>query len=160
MSTFHSNAWYQVTDSRVGFNKSLQVEGIDPFIAGRGGYEYWQLFPLDDGNFQIHNRFLGVRKSLAACYNAAETDPTHTRPCLLPAVRDDTQKWSINPWGDGTYYLINIANGSGCHLDWHTADNSLFMSSTVPIPENRSSRRNTGCSRRSGRSTKACSLPQ
>jgi hypothetical protein len=42
--------------------------------------------------------------------------------------------WSISPWGDGTFYLTNAANGTG----WHLQDNSnslLEMSSDIAAPQ-------------------------
>lgn len=132
MINFDSNAWYKLTESRVDFNTTLQESGAAVFLApaAAGGVENWQLFQLDNGNFQIRNRNVGLERQLATCYIPDETDPSRTRPCLLPAVGDDTQKWLINPWGDGTYYLVNVANGSSYYLDGHP-NSLLFMSSTI-----------------------------
>jgi len=132
MAVFDPNFWYQITESRVGFNSSLQNNDAAVFFAkaDREALQYWQLLPAQDGNFQIRNRAQGLHKQLSTCYVTEETDASRTRPCMLPATGADAQKWAIDAWDDGTYKMINVANGTGYYMDCHPG-NPLFMSSDV-----------------------------
>lgn len=49
-------------------------------------------------------------------------------------IADDSMFWSISPWGDGTFYLANAANGTDWHLQ--VRSNSLLsMSSNITVPQ-------------------------
>jgi hypothetical protein len=54
---------------------------------------------------------------------------------MLPSSGDDSQKWRIDSWGDGTFKFVNVANGSNYNMDCHPG-NPLFMSSqTAATPK-------------------------
>jgi Ricin-type beta-trefoil lectin domain-like len=118
---FDSDAWYQVTESRVDFNSSLQVAGTGLVMAAAGPktYQFWQIFYLGNGTYSLRNKQNGLHQQLGTCYAAAETDPSRTQPCMRDSAGDDSQKWTITQWGDGTYKLINNGNGTGLNLDCH-----------------------------------------
>ena len=54
---------------------------------------------------------------------------------MQPAGGDDSQKWDIEPWGDGSYMFVDVKNGSGYRMDCHPG-NPLFTSfETTGTPE-------------------------
>lgn len=49
-------------------------------------------------------------------------------------VEDLSIYWSIKPWGDGSYWLENLGNGSAYHLEkWPTG--LMSMSSNITKPQ-------------------------
>jgi Ricin-type beta-trefoil lectin domain-like len=138
MTAFDGNAWYQITESRVDFNSSLQILGQGLFFSGQCGTctnQKWQMQLDSSGQYQLKNSASGVSKQLSVCYTPAETDSSKTQPCMLPSSGDDSQKWRVDPWGDGTFKFVNVGNGSKYNMDCHPG-NPLFMSSqTAATPK-------------------------
>lgn len=132
MDVIDGNVWYQLTETRVDFNSSLQQAGNGVVMAAAGPktLEFWQLFPIGSGLYQIRNRNTGVNKQLATCYNAQEQDPSNTQPCLEPSSGDQSQLWNITQWGDGTFKFVNVGNGSNYNMDCHPG-NPMFMASEI-----------------------------
>ena len=51
-------------------------------------------------------------------------------------LSDDSMFWNISPWGDGTFFFTNAANGTAWHLD--VKPNSIMvMSSNITAPQDR-----------------------
>jgi hypothetical protein len=48
-------------------------------------------------------------------------------------ISDESVFWSIEPWGDGTFYMVNEANGT----DWHLANHNggIILDSNITVPE-------------------------
>lgn len=42
----------------------------------------------------------------------------------------DAQKWDVADWGNGTYRLVNVRNGSGRYLDVHPGSPAFMSSNT------------------------------
>ena len=126
------NVWYQITESRVNFNSSLQVAGSGLVMAAAGvdANQYWQLLSIGNNQYVFRNKVDGINKQLGTCYAASEMDPAHTQPCMLNSIGDDSQKWAVSTWSDGAYKFVNIGNGSNYNLDCHPG-NPMFMSSVI-----------------------------
>jgi hypothetical protein len=130
MPTLDPNTWYQITESRVGFGSSLQFDGSSMFVAAAvkpgSPTQNWQFHPVGDGTYQVRSQASTVFLQLATCYAAGETDASRTRPCMKDARGDDGERWQLLDWGDGTFMMKNVANGTGYNLDCHPG-NPLFM---------------------------------
>jgi hypothetical protein len=126
-----SNTWYQFTESRVDFNSSLQYNGQGIFFAAQSedAEQYWQFYTEDSSTYQIRNRNTAT-KQLGTCYNPSEVTAPKTQPCMVPASDDDSQKWTVSTWSDGTYKIQNVGNGTDYNMDVHPG-NPLFMSSAT-----------------------------
>jgi hypothetical protein len=126
-----SNTWYQLTESRVGFNSSLQYNGVGIFFAlASDAVEAWQFYPVDSGNYQIRNKNTATNQ-LGTCHVSSEVTTPKTQPCMVPASSsDDSQKWTVDTWSDGTYKFVNVGNGTAYNMDCHPG-NPLFMSDTT-----------------------------
>lgn len=128
-----SNTWYQITETRVDFNSSLQYNGFDIYfsLANPSANQYWQFFPLSGGNYQLRNRATSA-KQLGTCYKPAEKSASKTQPCMVDAIASDkSQKWIVEYWYDGTTLRFNnVKNGTGLNMDVHPG-NPLFMSQTT-----------------------------
>jgi hypothetical protein len=125
-----STVWYQITNSVQGFNSSLQFNGFVIWLSGSDPpiNQLWQFFPSNDGSYQIRNK--AITEQLTGCYKAGEPTAGHTQPCMMPTTNDTTQEWKLSQWPDGTYKIINVANGTGYNMDCHPG-NSIFMSPDV-----------------------------
>lgn len=138
MSNFDSNTWYQMTETRVGFNSSYYIGGSnDTYFYAQNSNNtatYWQIFHLTGDTYQIRNNASGIASQFSVCYVAAEKDTSKTQPCFRPSDGNTTQQWNVSPWGDGTFKIYNIANGSNYNLDVHPG-NPPFMSSNLTQPQ-------------------------
>ncbi|KAF2673027.1 hypothetical protein BT63DRAFT_475599 [Microthyrium microscopicum] len=132
MSGLDSNAWYQITETRVDFNSSLQLSGNAPFFGAEGpnALQFWQFMPVGNGQYALRNLNTGLSKQLGVCYSASELDPSKTQPCMIASTADDSQKWVVSDWGDGTYKITNVGNGTKYNMDCHPG-NPVFMSSVT-----------------------------
>ena len=130
------NAWYQLTEPQVDFNSSLQLagNGLVMAAAGENALQYWQIFPVSNGYYQVRNQAAGLKSQLGACYAAQETDASRTQPCMLPGSGDDSQLWNITSWGDGTYRFVNVGNGTGYNMDRHPVGPMFMSSATEAVP--------------------------
>jgi hypothetical protein len=116
------NTWYWMTETRVNFTSALFSGGDGVLFFGANNTAnngmYWQIYPLPGGNFQFRNRISNTLKQLGACYIPAEISESKTQPCMNASNAAAAQKWTIEPWGDGSYKIQNVANGTGLNLDW------------------------------------------
>ncbi|KAK9367411.1 hypothetical protein V1509DRAFT_610664 [Lipomyces kononenkoae] len=91
----------------------------------------WQIVPRVDVYFFRQNDN-GSWLNLGVYVDEADIDPDNTRPILESGVyEDESQQWNISAWGDGTYYITNVGNGSSLNLDVHADGIQLFMSSNT-----------------------------
>jgi hypothetical protein len=137
MTTFQlpdSNVWYQITNLAQGFNSSLQWDGFTLSLIGRnpGVNPFWQFLPSSNGSYQIRNKE-DIRQ-LTACYEATESAPGNTQPCMKGTTNDTSQEWNISPWADGTFRLTNVANGTGYNMDHHPGIGVYMSASVVDDP--------------------------
>ena len=133
MATFSANTWYQLSETRVGLSSALQFFGgsnVGFFSMNASNpVVFWQILPHspDTVSFRVENP--GPYQQLGVCYVAAEFDPSHTQPCLQETNQTDSaQLWKISSWGDGTWKISNVLNGTGYNLDVHPG-NPVFLSS-------------------------------
>ncbi|KAF2094018.1 hypothetical protein NA57DRAFT_61225 [Rhizodiscina lignyota] len=137
---FDSNTWYQITESRVDFNSSLQIvkdgngnptTALVMAAAGPTDFQNWQIFTLKNGSAILRNQRTGIGKQLGVCAAPTEIDASKTHPCMVDTADDPTQKWDISNWDSDQFQkLQNIGNGTRYNLDCHRG-NPLFMSSTT-----------------------------
>jgi hypothetical protein len=83
MSSFQapdSNVWYQITDLAASLNSSLQYNGYLIYLASSNSpaNPFWQIFPSDNGTYQIRNR--ASAEQLTGCYSAAEPAAGKSQP--------------------------------------------------------------------------------
>jgi Ricin-type beta-trefoil lectin domain-like len=139
MATIDPNVWYQLTETRVDFNSSLQYNGFGIFMAAHettaDDGQYWQFLPLSNGEWQVRNVASAIGKQLSTCYSATETSDSKTQPCMQDSSDDDSQKWWITAWGDGTYKFVNVGNGTGYNMDCHPG-NPMFMNDQTATTPN------------------------
>jgi hypothetical protein len=117
------NTWYWITETRVNYTSALFYNGNgDVYFAAndtKSNGMYWQIYTLPDGSVQFRNRNSNTLKQLGVCYNAAEVSPSKTQPCMNASDSSGGQQWNISPWGDGSFKIENVDNGTAFNLDWH-----------------------------------------
>ena len=141
MVHFDANIWYQITETRAGFENGLKSWGED--MTGIRAWnisnltQHWQILPYisDSNTYAFRNRGVGTSSVLATVYDPDEVDPSHTQPRLLPInPGDSSQQWTFGNWSDNTLFIINVKNGSAFHLDVHPRDSVFLSSQTAPEP--------------------------
>jgi hypothetical protein len=64
-----------------------------------------------------------------------ESTPGKTIPRMANyTFSDDSMFWQISPWGDGTFFFTNAANGSAWHLSVK-GNSRMAMSSNITTPQ-------------------------
>jgi hypothetical protein len=143
------NAWYQITESGVGFTGSLGSAGasetgaaavfIHSFNVSDPG-DSWQILPISNTTYVFRSKLGTSQHQLDVNRNEKETDPGRTQPRLAPTdPLAKSQQWTIQPWSDGTSWkLQNRANGTSYNLDVHEEIGApMFMSSETDEFPNR-----------------------
>lgn len=134
------NTWWWITESRVNFTSALFYNGNGaPYFASNNTAAagmHWQIYTLPNGNIQIRNQVTYTLKQLSVCYNVNETSSSKTQPCMDEANADEEQEWTIAPWGDGSYEIKNVVNGTGFNLDWHPGGPGFLSPDTAATPKN------------------------
>ncbi|TLS27999.1 hypothetical protein PpBr36_00897 [Pyricularia pennisetigena] len=144
MAKFDPNGWYAISETRVDktnkdLKSSLQLMTEGMRVHPIADDLNWQLHPVDDkkpGRYVLRSFKAGVQKHLAACRVPAEKDSSRTRACLEPASSDESQQWDISDWGDGTYKIQSVANGTRYWLDVHPGSD-VHLSSVEETPDNK-----------------------
>jgi len=125
MANFDTNSWYQITRQ----SATQSMIGTIPFSNGTGAVffqvtnttlpaQQWQFFPYNSTYYVLRTKdsssigYLGV----AASNNSGVAGNT------VPDIRnytlsDNGMFWTIEPWGDGTFFFTNAANGTAWHLN-------------------------------------------
>jgi hypothetical protein len=136
MADFDPNAWYLVSEARVDtasapLRSNLQLTNGNLTVWPRVA-QAWQFQPVDGvrGRYLMRLNTSGVTTQLSTCLKPDEVHPSRTGLCMLRSTADDAQKWEVAPWGDGTFKVANVANGTGYVLDVHPG-NPPFMSSEI-----------------------------
>jgi hypothetical protein len=143
MANFDPNQWYQLTVGNFPdfsmFGTSLYDHGVGAvFFTGTNltiPTEKWQLFPYNSSVYMLRSQDSGHNGYLAAAYSANETTPGGTLPQMRNyTLSDNSMFWQISPWGDGTFYLTNLENGTAWHLEVNS--NALMsLSSNFTMPQ-------------------------
>jgi hypothetical protein len=112
-----------ISEWRVNWTSALFYNGNgDLYFAAENNASngmYWQIYELPGERFQFRARNSNTRRQLAVCHDPEEISSSLTQPCMEPSSADESQQWTIEPWGDGESYKIqNVANGTGLNLDW------------------------------------------
>lgn len=95
----------------------------------------WQIFPFNSSVYVMRTRGSGPLAFMSAQAALNETTPGHTIPSLRHyTITDDSRYWQISPWGDGTFYLTNLANGTAWHLT-NKPTSLMAMSSNITAPQ-------------------------
>jgi hypothetical protein len=86
MANIDPNAWYQVIESRVDYNSSLQSIGDTLLFAAKlksgDGGQYWQFQPAGNGYWNIRNIASSIKKQLSTCKVDSEIDDSkHNHAC-------------------------------------------------------------------------------
>ncbi|KAH6711355.1 hypothetical protein BKA61DRAFT_610824 [Leptodontidium sp. MPI-SDFR-AT-0119] len=96
--------------------------------------QLWQLYPFNSTYYVLRSKSSGPLGYLTVKRAPEENTPGRTVPLMTNAsLADDSMFWRIEPWGDGTFFFTNAANGSAWHLQ--LKPNSLMaMSSNITTP--------------------------
>ncbi|KAL2063362.1 hypothetical protein VTL71DRAFT_5167 [Oculimacula yallundae] len=104
--------------------------------------QLWQIFPYNSTYYVLRTKQSGPLGFLTVIYSPNEGTPGRTVPRMSNSsiTNGDEMFWQIKPWGDGTWWLENAANGSAWHLQ--QKPNSLMaMSSNITSTPPRSGQR-------------------
>lgn len=132
------NAWYQVNVTKFTGQSLL---GTSLFKDGNTGAVFyqntntsrigqsWQFYPYNSSVYLLRCKDGGPNAYLAAAAGEANADSSAVSGNTVPImanynVTDDSMFWQVEPWGDGTYYFHNLANGSDWRLN--VRDNALM----------------------------------
>jgi len=145
MANFNRNNWYQVT------LKSGDVLSLASSTVGNGAgsaffqitntsrpTQQWQLFGSEDGPYVVRSAEGGPTGYLTARPGSSvktSVNSGNTVPGLSDyTVADKSMYWTIKPWGDGSFWMSNQANGTRWHLERES--NGLgAMSSNITAPQ-------------------------
>lgn len=126
------NAWYQVNVTRF---TGLSLRGTSLYNDGNTGAVFyqntntsipgqsWQFYPYNSSVYLLRCRNGGPDAYLAVAVGKSDSSDSssvtgNTVPILANYnVTDDSMFWQVGPWGDGTYYFSNLANGSDWRLN-------------------------------------------
>jgi hypothetical protein len=138
MSFIEGNAWYWISEQRVNWTSAFFYNGDGDLYFGTANNKsngmYWQVYELPNERFQFRSRNSNTRKQLGVCYDSAEISSSRTQPCMEESSSDESQQWTINEWGDGSYKIQNVANGTDLNLDWHPGGPGFMSPDTAIAP--------------------------
>ncbi|RDW71556.1 hypothetical protein BP6252_08119 [Coleophoma cylindrospora] len=146
MSNFHTNKWYQIL---VALPAKADQSMVGSVLNSRGGTgqvffnstnitapeQQWQIFPYNSSYYVLRSKASDSFGYLNTAAAALETTLGNTVPRMLNSTySDDSCLWKISPWGDGTFYFTNAANGSAWHL-LVKPGSAMAMSSNITAPQ-------------------------
>ncbi|KAH7067810.1 hypothetical protein FB567DRAFT_256283 [Paraphoma chrysanthemicola] len=143
------NQWYQIYNNG---DKSQAVMGTNLFNRGgttgavffnttntAANVQRWQIFPVtvnDTKLYTLRCKEGGPNAFMSTFYVEAEATDGKTRPIMMRGdVANKNAYWSIEAWGDDTWFFTNAANGSGYHLN-KNGNGIMVMSSDIAAPQN------------------------
>ncbi|KAK0115561.1 hypothetical protein ONS95_000163 [Cadophora gregata] len=146
MANFASDHWQQIYigDSADGgqsasgtslYNNSLTGAIFFTETNTTKAQQLWQLYPFNSTYYVLRSKDSGPLGYLTVKFQANEDTPGKTVPLMTNAsIADSSMFWQIQPWGDGTFFMTNAANGTAWHLE--KKRNSLMaMSSNITAPQ-------------------------
>lgn len=126
MANFNSSFWYQLY---VNENKDYSLWGTKLYDQNRTGAVYfnttqtkkatnrWQVYPVNSTTYVLRTQEGGPDAFLGTAFISDEDTPGQTRPIMINGTfSDNSVYWNISPWGDGTFFMTNGANGTAWHL--------------------------------------------
>jgi hypothetical protein len=93
----------------------------------------WQIYELPNERFQFRSRNSNTRKQLSVCHDPEEISTSRTQPCMEESSADERQQWTITEWGDGSYRIQNVENGTNFNLDWVSGSLGIIRISMTDI---------------------------
>lgn len=148
MANFDTNRYYQLVTGKGGTGGSggQSMDGTSLYNQGKGAVffqntnttdsgQQWQIFPFNSSVYVLRTQASGSEGYMGVALNQNEDTPGKTVPIMVSAVQaDDSMFWNISPWGDGTFYFTNAANGTAWHLT--VKSNSLMaMTSNISVQQ-------------------------
>lgn len=148
MANFDTNRFYQLVIGKgeSGGSGGQSMVGTSLFTQGKGAVffkitntsdseEHWQIFPFNSSAYILRTKASGSEGYLGVALKQNEDTPGKSVPIMVSAGEaDDSMIWHISPWGDGTFYLANAANGTAWHLT--VKSNSLMaMTSNISVQQ-------------------------
>lgn len=149
MANFDPNHWQQINISPNGENTGAgqSMDGSVLFTKQGSGSVFftdtktsaaeqlWQIFTFNSSYYVLRTQGSGPGGYMNTGLNPNESTPGKTVPQMANySISDNSMFWQIIPWGDGTFYFTNAANGT----TWHLAikPNSLMvMTSNITSPQ-------------------------
>jgi hypothetical protein len=149
MSNLDSNQWYMLyMNEREDENSYLLGTGLFWKNSTAGAVLFqnnkldsasykWQFFPINSTTYVIRTGESGSNGFLHAPFDPTVTNVGRTTAAMVRGnVSDSSVYWNVTPWGNGTFYLTNVANGTAWHLSKN--DNSgVWMTSNITAPQPR-----------------------
>ncbi|KAG4432098.1 hypothetical protein IFR05_012427 [Cadophora sp. M221] len=146
MANFASDHWHQIyIGNSDGAGQSLAGTSLyNNSLTGAvffsetnttsNAEQLWQLYPFNSTYYVLRSKSSGPLGYLTVKRAPEENTPGRTVPLMTNAsLADDSMFWQVEPWGDGTFFFTNAANGSAWHLQ--LKPNSLMaMSSNITAP--------------------------
>ncbi|KAF2493326.1 hypothetical protein BU16DRAFT_583444 [Lophium mytilinum] len=145
MANIDSNKWYQLSIglsdkplfSMCGMN--LSTAGGDPGLGAAyfgatnssDTSQQWQIYPVNSSTtYVLRTKASGPQKGYLGTQLAVdEKTKGSTWPRMAYyAISDAAMYWHFVPWGDGSFYMTNAANGTDWHLE-SEGDGHAVMSS-------------------------------
>lgn len=145
------NAWYQINVTRqsgqslVGTplytNNGTQGAVFYQITNTSSPMQSWQFWPYNSSVYLLRCRDSGPNSYLAASsLGGGDGDPAgHVIGDSVPVMNsykntDASMFWVAAPWGDGTYYLYNLANGSNWRINV-LSSSLMTMDSDITAPQ-------------------------
>lgn len=124
---------YRLTNAFLGPRWSLAVDVREDTAAGgkrltmvrsdsSDRSQIWKLVAVGQRRYKLQTVRLGSRYSLDVINDARDDTPHLARTGDFSG-----QSWTLRPWGDGTYRLINDFTGSDKGLDTYSGSRDLFL---------------------------------
>jgi hypothetical protein len=145
MANFDNNYWYQMvlkSSNTLSFASSALSKGSGSVFFQITNTSHpaqkWQVYGAPNNTYVFRSSEGGPRGYLTAhgspvdksTVNSGNTVPTLS----VITMADDSMYWSIQPWGDGSFWMTNQANGSNWHLEKETTG-LMTMSSNITKPQ-------------------------
>jgi hypothetical protein len=149
MANFDSNHWQQINISPNSENTG-QGQSMDGSVLytkqGTGSVfftdtnttaaeQLWQIFAFNSSYYVLRTQGSGPEGYMNTGLGSGGLTPGNTVPLMANyLISDDSMFWKISPWGDGTFFFTNAANGTA----WNLAikPNSLMvMTSNISAPQ-------------------------
>lgn len=126
---FDSDTWYQVNVTKFpefsflgtslynhdGTTGAVFYEATNTSKPG----QKWQFYPFNSSAYLLRCQDGGPDAYLAVAVGTPETKTSGRTIAIMASytILEDSMFWQIQPWGDGTYYFTNLANGTDWHLN-------------------------------------------
>jgi hypothetical protein len=147
MANFDINSWQQIT---ISGSERQSLDGSVLYTEGQGSVffqdtnvtrpeQQWQIYPFNS-SYVLRTQGSGPEGYMNVA--AGVQDSSSTLGATVPDMRNSSLSgpsmfWQITPWGDGTFFFTNSANGSAWHLTLlPPVPNSLMaMTSNITAPQ-------------------------